>query len=99
MTAAMLTAGERTSGLASVDAAVDGYLAELPTAVGVASDADLLAEIRGLELACRRLTAAWNALLPEVEHRGLPATVSATSTAAMLQAMLRLSPHTAKQRV
>lgn len=92
MTAAVLTAGQMTSGLASVAAAVDSYLIELPSAVGVGSDADLLAEIRGLEFASRRLASAWNALLPEVERRGLPGLVSATSTVAMLQAMLRLSP-------
>ncbi|HEX4729124.1 MAG TPA: DUF222 domain-containing protein, partial [Jatrophihabitans sp.] len=99
MTAAVLTVGERSAALASVDAAVDGYLARLPAAMGVGSDADLLAEVRGLELASRRLASAWNVLLPEVERRGLPGSLSATSTAAMLQTMLRLSPHAAKRRV
>src|SRR6185437_15545196 len=99
MTAAMLTAGELTSGLTSVDAAVDGYLAELPAAVGVASDADLLAEVRGLERAARRLASAWNVLLPEVERRGLPGTLSMPSVSAMLQAMLRLSRQAAKRRM
>src|SRR6185437_3922025 len=99
MTAAMLTVGEATAGLASVDAAVDGYLAELPGAAGVVSDADLLAEVRGLEMASRRLSSAWNVLLPEVERRGLPATLSMPSVSALLQAMLRLSPQAAKRRV
>jgi hypothetical protein len=99
MTAAVLTSGELTLGLASVDAAVDDYLAELPVAVGAGSDADLLAEVRGLELAARRLASAWNVLLPEVERRGLPGSLSMTSMSAMLQAVLRLSPQAAKRRV
>jgi hypothetical protein len=99
MTAAVLTSGEMTLGLASVGAAVDDYLAELPTAVTGGSGADLLAEVRGLELAARRLASAWNVLLPEVERRALPGALSATGVAAMLQAMLRLSPHAAKRRV
>ena len=99
MTAAVLTAGGTTSGLASVDAAVDGYLAGLPVAVGVAAEADLLAEVRGLERAARRLASAWNVLLPEVERRGLPATLSMPSVSVLLQAMLRLSPQAAKRRV
>jgi hypothetical protein len=99
MTAAVLTSGEMTLGLASVGAAVDGYLAELQTAVGAGSDADLLAEVRGLERVCRRLASAWNVLLPEMERRGLPGSLSATSMSAMLQAMLRLSPQAAKRRV
>lgn len=98
MTTAVLTVGETTCGLALVDAAIDGYLAE-QNAFGSASDGELLAEIHGLEHACRRLSAMWNALLPEVERRGLPRVVSATSLSAMLQAMLRLSPHAAGRRV
>lgn len=99
MTAAVLTSGEMTLGLASVDAAVDSYLAELPVAVGAGSEADLLAEVRGLELATRRLASAWNVLLPEVQRRGLPGTLSVPSVSVMLQAMLRLSPQAAKRRV
>jgi hypothetical protein len=85
-------------GLASVDAAVDDYLAELPTAVGVAPEADLLAEVRGLELVARRLASAWNVLLPEVQRRGLPGSLSVPSVSVMLQSMLRLSPHAAARR-
>jgi hypothetical protein len=99
MTAAVLTSGELTSGLSSVDAAVTGYLAELPTVLDVSSDADLLAEVRGLELASRRLASAWNVLLPEVERRGLPGLLAVTSMSAMLQGMLLLSPQAAKRRV
>jgi hypothetical protein len=99
MTAAVLTSGEMTLQLASVDAAVADYLAELPTAVDVSSDADLLAEVRGLELASRRLASAWNVLLPEVERRGLPGSLAVTSMSAMLQSMLLLSPQAAKRRV
>src|SRR5690348_9366931 len=99
MTAAVLTRGETSAGLVSVAAAVDGYLAGLPAAVGAAADADLLAEVRGLELVGRRLVSAWNVLLPEAERRGLPGAVAATSLTAMLQAMLQLSPQAAGRRV
>jgi hypothetical protein len=99
MTTGALTVGARSCGLDLVEGAVDSYLAELPAAVSLASDAGLLAEIHGLERASRRLVSMWNVLLPEVERRGLPRLVSATSLSAMLQAMLRLSPHAAGQRV
>lgn len=99
MTTAVLAAGETTVGLNLVEGAVDNYLTELPAAVGFAADADLLAEMRELERVSRRLASMWNVLLPEVERRGLPRLVSATSLSAMLQAMLRLSPHTAARRV
>jgi len=91
MTAAVLTRGAASAGLVSVAAAVDGYLVGVPAAVGAAADADLLAEIRGLELAGRRLASAWNVLLPEVERRGLPGAVAATSLTGMVQAMLQLT--------
>jgi hypothetical protein len=99
MTTAALTAGEVTTSLSLVGAAIDTYLTELPDAAGLATDADLLAETKGLELACRRLSAMWNALLPELERRGLHRMVSATSLSAMLQAMLGLSPQAAARRI
>jgi hypothetical protein len=99
MAVAVLTVGEATAGLVSVGAAVDGYLGGLPAAAGVVSDADLLAEVRGLELASRRLASAWNVLLLEVERRGLPGRLSMPSVSVMLQAMLRLSRQAAKRRV
>jgi uncharacterized protein DUF222/HNH endonuclease len=99
MTAAVLTAGETTVGLGLVDAAVDNYLAELPTAIAAVPDAGVFAEIRELERVSRRLASVWNVVLPEAERRGLAGLVSATSLSAMLQAMLRLSPHAAGRRV
>ena len=86
-------------GLDLVDGAVDSYLGELPVAVGAVTDAGLLAEIRQLERVSRRLASMWNVLLPEAERRGLARLVSATSLSAMLQAMLRLSPHAVARRV
>ncbi|HJQ02976.1 MAG TPA: DUF222 domain-containing protein [Jatrophihabitans sp.] len=99
MTTAALTAGETTTGLGLVGAGVDDYLAELPVAVSAVTDAGLLAEMRELERVSRRLASVWNVLLPEAERRGLAGSLSATSLAAMLQAMLRLSPHAAARRV
>jgi hypothetical protein len=100
MTTAALTIGETTSGLGLVDGAVDRYAADVVGgAFDVASDGGLLAEIHGLERASRRLLSMWNALLPEVERRGLHRTVSATSLSSMLQAMLQLSPRVAARRV
>ena len=98
MTTATLTLAEMTSGLTSVDAAIDGYLAD-GDAFESATDGELLAEIHGLEHACRRLLSTWNALLPLVERRALHRAVSATSLSTMLQAMLRLSPQAAARRV
>ena len=98
MTTAAPTRDETTSGLTLVAAAIDGYLAS-SGAFEAATDGELLAEIRSLEHAGRRLLSMWNALLPVVERRALHRLVSATSLSTMLQAMLRLSPQAAARRI
>jgi hypothetical protein len=62
------------------------------------SDSDLLAEVRGLETARRRL-AVEHRLLLEVEQRGPAGRLALRSTSGLLQGLLRLSPHEAKRRV
>jgi hypothetical protein len=47
----------------------------------------------------RRLAVIDHALIAELDRRALPGRLVVASTAAMLQAALRLSPHEAKQRV
>ena len=81
-------------------AAVDSFLAEVAAgAVTRLSDADVLAEVRGLELLRRRLSVADHALVAELDRRGLAATLAMKTTSGLLQGMLRLSPHEAKRRV
>ncbi|MBV9823037.1 MAG: DUF222 domain-containing protein [Actinobacteria bacterium] len=59
----------------------------------------MLAELRELEVARRRLAAADHALIAEIDRRGLAGRLVLPSTSSLLQGMLRLSPHEAKQRV
>jgi len=81
-------------------AAVDSFLAEVAAgAVTRLSDADVLAEVRGLEVLRRRLSVADHALVAELDRRGLAATLAMKTTSGLLQGMLRLSPHEAKRRV
>ncbi|HEY0166528.1 MAG TPA: DUF222 domain-containing protein, partial [Jatrophihabitans sp.] len=63
------------------------------------SDADVLAELRELEVLRRRLAALDHALIAEVDRRGLAGQLVLPTTSALLQGLLRLSPHEAKQRV
>jgi hypothetical protein len=81
-------------------AAVDTFLAEVADgAVARLSDADLLAEVRELEVLRRRLATADHALVAELDRRGLAAIAAMPSTSALLQGLLRLSPREAKRRV
>jgi hypothetical protein len=84
----------------SLSAAVDSFLTEAADgALGRASDADLLAEVRELEALRRRLATADHALVTELDRRGLAGVLAMPSTSALLQGLLRLSPHEAKRRV
>jgi hypothetical protein len=90
--------GEVTDQGGRLSAAVDGYLAGLGE-LSRAADADVLAELRELEALRRRLAVADHALIAELDRRGLAGRLVMPSTSAVLQGLLRLSPHEAKQRV
>ncbi len=75
-----------------LDAVSDGLL-------GRASDADLLAELRARESLLRQQATADHALLAEIERRGIATRLSLSSTAALLQTMLNVSPHESKLRL
>jgi hypothetical protein len=90
--------GEVTSETDRLSAAGDGYLAALDGMSRVA-DADLLAELRELEKLRRRLAIADHTLIAELDRRGLAGRLAMPSTSAVLQGLLRLSPHESKQRV
>ncbi len=81
-----------------LSAAINGYLVALGSVSRVA-DADVLAELRELETLRRRLAIADHALIAELDRRGLAGRLVMPSTSAVLQGLLRLSPHEAKQRV
>lgn len=94
-----LQGGAGTAALAAVSAAVQGYLAAATGELSQVSDADVLAELRELEVARRRLAVVDSALIGELERRGLAGRLVMGSTAAVLQGLLRLSPAEAKDRV
>lgn len=76
------------------------YLAEVSGGLfGRASEAELLAELRAREAIFRQQATADHALLAEIDRRGIAGRLSLPSTAALLQAMLQVSPHESKQRV
>lgn len=81
-----------------LSAAVNGYLVAL-TRVSSVADADVLAELRELEKLRRRLATADHTLIAELDRRGLAGRLVMPSTSAVLQGLLRLSPHESKQRV
>ena len=100
MTTETLEAGAPSAALSASAAANESYLNDIALGLVVKlSDADLLAEIQELEFQTRSMLTASHALLAQVEQRGLARRVAATSTSALLQAMLQLSPYEAKQRV
>jgi hypothetical protein len=95
-----LHGGRATTALAAVEAASSAYLAEVAAGgYRALSDADLLAELRIRESLLRRQAVADHALLAELDQRGIAGRLSMPSTAALLRAMLLVSPCTAKQRV
>ncbi|HEX8305674.1 MAG TPA: DUF222 domain-containing protein [Jatrophihabitans sp.] len=63
------------------------------------SDADVLAELRELEVLRRRLTVIDHALIDELDRRGVAGRLVMGSTAEVLQGVLRLSPGEASDRV
>lgn len=100
MTDGALDAGSPTDALLECGAALSAYLDEISVGLHAKlTDADLLAEIGQLERQARRLASAWHSLITQAEQRLLPQRIGATSTSAMLQSLLRLSPTEAKQRV
>ena len=68
------------------------YLDQLPGVVARCGDADLIAELRGLEVLRRRLAAADHVLVAALERRGIVGVVGPSSTSELLQDVLRLSP-------
>lgn len=63
------------------------------------SDADVLTELRELELLRRRLATIDHALIAELDRRAIAGRLAMPTTSAVLQGLLRLSPHEAKSRV
>lgn len=95
-----LHSGAASAGLVALSAAVQGYLDDIGSGgLGRVSDADVLAELRELEVVRRRLAVADHALIAELDRRGLAGRLVAPSTEAVLQGLLRLSPREANDRV
>lgn len=87
-------------GLVAFSAAASGYVEGVADGeLDQLSDKCLLEELRELEMLRRRLAVADSALIAQLDRRGLAGRLVVPSTAALLQGMLRLSPHEAKQRV
>lgn len=85
--------------MVELSSAVQAYLDSTASGLNRLSDADVLAELRELELLRRRLAVADHALIGEVDRRGLAGRLVMATTSAVLQGLLRLSPHEAKRRV
>jgi Domain of unknown function (DUF222)/HNH endonuclease len=95
-----LDGGVVTAGLAGLTAAVEGYLGSVAgSGLGRVSDADVLAELGALEVLRRRLAVADQALIGELDRRGVAGRLVMSSTQALLQGLLRLSPGEAADRV
>ncbi len=96
----LLHDGRVTPGLAGVSAGLDGYLSDVAAGcLGRVSDADVLAELRGLEVQLRRCAVVGHALITELEQRSVAGRLVMSSTAAVLGGLLRLSPGEAADRV
>ncbi|HEX8092391.1 HNH endonuclease signature motif containing protein [Jatrophihabitans sp.] len=95
-----LTDGEVSAALADVVGELSRYLGDVSTGLfGKLTDADVLAELHEFEMLRRRLAVIDHALIAELGRRALAGRLVVASTSALLQAVLRLSPHEAKQRV
>lgn len=95
-----LHGGGITPALAGLSSAVHEYLVLAGSGeLARLSDADVLAELRELEVLRRRLAVIDEALIGELDRRGMAARLVMPSTAAVLQGLLRLSPGEAKSRV
>jgi len=96
----LLADGQASASLGDVEAELSRYLADVSADLfGKLTDADVLAEVREFESLRRRLAVVDHALVAELERRALAGRLVVASTAGLLQAALRLSPHEAKQRV
>jgi Domain of unknown function (DUF222)/HNH endonuclease len=94
-----LTDGVVSAPLTDVVSELSCYLGDVSAGLfGKLGDADVLAELREFEALRRRLAVIDHALIAECERRSLPARTVLGSTSTLLQAMLRLSPHEAKER-
>ncbi len=95
-----LTDGTASAALADVAGELSSYLRDVSAGLfGKLTDADVLAELREFEALRRRLAVVDHALVAELGRRGLAGRLVLGSTSALLQAVLRLSPHEARQRV
>lgn len=94
-----LHSGAISAGLAGSAHAVQAYLDSTADGLSHLSDADVLAELRELEVLRRRLAVADHALIGELDRRGLAGQLVMATTSAVLQGLLRLSPREAKDRV
>ncbi|MCW2539079.1 MAG: endonuclease [Frankiales bacterium] len=94
-----LHSGTETAGLTAVHAAIIDYVTDPVGVVRGLRDADLLAELRSLEVAERRLASARHARVAELDRRDLARPLGATNVKNLLVAMLRISPAEAKRRV
>jgi hypothetical protein len=95
----LLLSGVVSAGQVALSDAVGSYLGELADTVAKSSDADLIAEIRELEVLRRRLAAADHLLVAALERRGIAGVVGPSTTSELLQDVLRLSPREANARV
>src|SRR6266849_3772485 len=95
----LLQSGVVSAGQVALSDAVGSYLGELADTVAKSSDADLIAEVRELEVLRRRLAAADHLLIAALERRGIAGLVGPSSTSELLQDVLRLSPREANARV
>jgi hypothetical protein len=94
-----LTDGTASAALRDVVAEVRCYLEGVSSDLfGKLTDADVLAELQEFEKLRRRLAVIDHALIAELGRRALPGRLVMGTTAALLQAALRLSPHEAKER-
>jgi Domain of unknown function (DUF222) len=95
-----LSGGATTAALTALTAAAHGYLAAVADgALSQVSDADVLAELAELESVRRRLAVIDHALIGELDRRGVAGRLVMSSSAAVLQGLLRISPDEAKGRV
>jgi hypothetical protein len=95
----LLRSGVVSAGQAALADALAPYLDQLHGVIARCGDADLIAELRGLEVLRRRLAAADHVLVAALERRGIAGVVGPSSTSELLQDVLRLSPREAKARV
>lgn len=92
--------GDATAALALLSAAVSCYVQDVAAgSLDQLSDDEVLTELRELEILRRSLAVADSALIAQLDRRGLAGRLVMSSTAAVLQGVLRLSPHEAKHRV